>query len=162
MFFGNNVGSKDLHIPKASSRPIQKVKSFGAFGGEAFIDNVVFKNFNQNGKTKCAAKQHIFGRIKTASDKTPMHKFNNCKFVDVDDASVAFFKDPDPGWAIIKDCGAFPCTAPNNILLSFTGTTFDGLTPAGPYSNFQIIPDDPDIGGLVGGALPSCVKKDAW
>jgi len=56
MFFGNNVGSKDLHIPKASSRPIQKVKSFGAFGGEAFIDNVVFKNFNQNGKTKCAAK----------------------------------------------------------------------------------------------------------
>lgn len=91
-----------------------------------------------------------------------MHKFKNCKFVDVDDSSMAFFSDPDPGWAIIKDCGAFPCTAPNNILASFTGTRFSGKTPIRTDSAFQIIPDDPDIGGKVGGALPSCEKRVDW
>ena len=53
MWFSNNVGNKDLHIHKKSARPIHKIKSFGAFGGEAFIENVNFKNFNTRGRTRC-------------------------------------------------------------------------------------------------------------
>jgi len=42
---------------------------------------------------------------------------------------MAFFDDPDEGWANLDDCGAFPCTAPNNILMSFTGTRYAGQMP---------------------------------
>ena len=53
MLFSNNVGGKSPHIPKSSPRPIYKVKTYGAFGGAAYIENVVFKNFNTNGRTRC-------------------------------------------------------------------------------------------------------------
>ena len=60
MFMSNNVKPKDLHIVSKSARPIYKIKSFGAYGGEAFIDRVEFHNFNTGGVTKCQNKQHIF------------------------------------------------------------------------------------------------------
>lgn len=91
MLFGSNVGGKDLHIQSASARPIEKIKTYGAYGGEAYIDNVIFSNFDSNGKTKCSAKQHIFERNSGSSDKIPPHYFSNCKFVDVDENSVAWF-----------------------------------------------------------------------
>lgn len=136
MFFSNNVGGKDLHIPKKSARPIYKIKSFGAYGGIALIENVKFAKFDTGGRTKCQSRQSVFARNPYASDKIPMHKFKNCKFEDVDDSSMAFFTDPPPSWAIVKDCGAFPCTAPNNILASFTGTRFSGTTPVRTDSQF--------------------------
>ena len=162
MLFGNNLRGKDYHITMPSNRPLHKVKSAGAFGGKAFIENVAFKKFNTKGKTKCQNTQTIFARNHYASDKIPPHYFKNCKFEDVDDASMAYFENPDPTWADIVDCGQFPCTAPNNILMSFTGTKYAGQTPARVDAAFQIIPDDPDIGGLVGGALPKCLKRLPW
>lgn len=53
MFFSNNVGDKDLHIVSKSKRPFYKIKTFGAWGGTAFIDRVTFHNFNTGGLTKC-------------------------------------------------------------------------------------------------------------
>jgi hypothetical protein len=53
MLFGNNIGSKDLHIPKASPRPIYKIKSAGSWGGTVEVDNVVFSDFMGGGKTAC-------------------------------------------------------------------------------------------------------------
>ena len=148
MIFGNNVKGKTLHLPAASPRPISKIKSYGAYGGIAQIDNVTFKNFNKNGLTACASRQSIFARNPYASDKIPMHYLTNITFEDVDTKTMAFFDDPPSKWAIVKDCGAFPCTAPNNILLSFTTTTYSGTTkPDDELADFQIIPDDPNIGG---------------
>lgn len=60
MLFGNNVKGKDAHIPKASSRPIYKIKAFGAWGGEVEVDNVSFNKFNTGGRTKCSNRQSIF------------------------------------------------------------------------------------------------------
>jgi hypothetical protein len=163
MLFGNNVGGKTLHIPAASPRPIYKIKSYGSYGGIAQIDNVTFKNFNTGGKTACQGRQSIFARNEHASDKIPMHYFTNIKFEDVDTASMAFFEDPPSKWAIIKDCGEFPCTGPNNILLSFTTTTYSGSTqPSQTYADFQIIPDDPNIGGKVGSAWATCEARTDW
>jgi len=66
-----------------------------------------------------------------------MHKFTNCKFNNVDDGSIAHFENPDPGWANLDDCGQFPCTAPNNILMTFTNTRYSGATtPQGAYRDF--------------------------
>jgi hypothetical protein len=33
--------------------------------------------------------------------------------------------DPPKGWANLDDCGNFPCTAPNNVILSFTRSSLD-------------------------------------
>jgi len=46
-----------------------------------------------------------------------MVEFYDTKFIDVDGDAIAYLDDPDPGWANIKDCGEFPCTAPSNVLL---------------------------------------------
>jgi len=113
--------------------------------------------------TKCAARSVIFERNPYASDKIPIHYLTNITFEDVDTKSMAFFDDPPSKWAIIKDCGEFPCTAPNNILLSFTSTTYSGSTkPDQEYADFQIIPDDPNIGGAVGSAWATCEARTEW
>lgn len=136
MIFGNNMAGKDAHIPMASSRPIYKIKAFGAWGGEVEVDNVSFNKFNTGGKTKCSNRQSVFQRNPYASDKIPFHHFYNTKFNDVDEDSVAWFTNPPKKWAIVKDCGAFPCTAPNNIILSFSDTRFSGVTPVSTSPNF--------------------------
>lgn len=47
---------------------------------------------------------------------------------------------PPQSWANSDDCGVFPCTAPLNALLSFTGTTFEGpATPTATGADFEII-----------------------
>ena len=162
MLFGNNIEGQSLHIQKASNRPIYKIESYSAYGSEVQITNVRFKNFNNNGKTKCDKRQTIFARNPYSSDKIPLHKFSNCKFTDVDDNSMAFFSDPNPAWANSADCGEFPCTAPNNILMTFIGTSFNKQTPTEVDRQFQIIPDDPDIGGKVGSVLETCQFKQEW
>jgi len=34
--------------------------------------------------------------------------------------------DPVPAWANKDDCGPFPCTAPSNVVMQFTGASFSG------------------------------------
>lgn len=75
---------------------------------------------------------------------------------------MTLLKNPDDGWAKISDCGQFPCTGPNNIILSFKNTGFTGTTtPTETNSDFKIIPDDPNIGGDVGSTL-GCQLKSNW
>lgn len=137
MFFGNNVSSKSLHIERNVNRPIQKIINYSAYGGEVIIENVSFLNFNTAGQTDCQARQTIFARNPYASDKIPVHEFVNCKFVNVDTSSIAFFEDPNPEWEEIEECGQFPCTGPNNILARFRGTSFSGQsTPAQTFAQF--------------------------
>lgn len=90
MLFGNNLGAKDLHPTMASALPVYKVKSAGSWGGEITVKNVKFENFRK-AVTSCGNKQTVFQRNKYASDKIPMHKFNNCKFTDVDEESLIWF-----------------------------------------------------------------------
>jgi len=55
-----------------------------------------------------------------------MAEFYDTVFNNVDQDAFAFLMDPSPGWANMKDCGNFPCTAPKNALLIFKDTTFKG------------------------------------
>lgn len=93
MLFGNNWGSKDLHPTMASSLPVYKIKSEGAWGGNIQITNTKFANW-LNGKTQCGAKQHIFQRNPNGSDKIPIHYFSGSIFERVDQWSFAWLKDP--------------------------------------------------------------------
>jgi len=97
----------------------------------------------------------IFERNPSGSDKIPPHWFNNCKFEDVNDDGFAFLEKPAPGWANVKDCGNFPCTAPNNIIFTFVNTKYYKATPTFTGSAFAIVPDDETVGGT----YPKCTHK---
>lgn len=56
-------------------------------------------------------------------------QFFDTKFVNCETDAIAYFMEPPQKWAIIKDCGAFPCTAPKNTIFSFKRTKFEGLRP---------------------------------
>ena len=124
MLFTNNAAGKDLHPTMPSALPIHKIKSNGVWASSAEVKNVSFNNFN--GLTKCGRKQYMIMRNEFAADYIPIHKFINTKIKNVDDSSVAFIKDPNPGWAKKSDCDTFPCTAPSNVVLHFQSTQFSG------------------------------------
>ena len=85
-----------------------------------------------------------------------MHKLTSCKFTDVDEESLAWFQDSPWSWANTSDCGQWPCTAPENIVMSFLGTTWDGVTPPNAPGTFQLV----GAGGPnVGGKYKGCVDK---
>jgi len=140
-----------MHPTSASALPVSKSKAQGAWGGKVTYSNCKFEGFI--GKAKCGARSVIFERNKNDSDKIPMHYFNNMEFKNVDNAGWAFLKKPNKGWANVKDCGNFPCTAPNNYIMTFSGTTYTGTTkPTSTPADFVIVPDDKTVGGT----YPSC------
>jgi hypothetical protein len=104
--------------------PIFKSKKQGAWGGKVTYNRCTFKNFV--GKSKCGQKSVIFTGNKYDSDKVPMHYFNSMTFDNVDNEGWAYLAKPPAKWANVKDCGNFPCTAPNNLIFSFTGAKFTG------------------------------------
>ena len=64
----------------------------------------------------------------------------------------AYLEKPPTAWANVKDCGNFPCTAPNNLIFTFAGTTFTGTTqPSTTAADFVIVPDDETVGGTYPG-----------
>ena len=71
-----------------------------------------------------------------ASDYIPLHEFFDTKFIDVEEGAMAHLLTPPPGWAIIKECGEFPCTGPLNALYSFKKTRFEGATPVDTNPTF--------------------------
>jgi hypothetical protein len=67
--------------------------------------------------------------------------------------------DPNPGWANKDDCGPFPCTAPSNIVMQFTGTTYSGLyNPSLTAADFQIISDTDSVSNT----FPTCKNQTQW
>jgi hypothetical protein len=46
MLASANEGSKSLHPVKKSEEPLYKIKSNGAFGGQVFLEDLTFKNFD--------------------------------------------------------------------------------------------------------------------
>jgi len=144
-----------LHPTSASALPISKSKAQGVWGGKVTINRCTFKNFI--GKAKCGARSVVFERNKFESDKIPPHFFNNCIFDNVDDSGWAFLDKPPTAWANVKDCGNFPCTAPNNLIFSFAGTQFTGaIKPSTSAADFVIVPDDVTVGGT----YPGCKRYE--
>jgi hypothetical protein len=77
----------------------------------------------------------------------------------VDQNALAFLMSPPAEWANIDDCGQFPCTSPNNVLIQFERSTYAGsLTPSRLDRNFQI------ISGLDenSGAFRGCSRVNEW
>lgn len=77
-----------------------------------------------------------------ASDFIPVQEFDETTFTDVEEAALGYFFDPPQEWAVIDDCGQFPCTGPKNTIFSFKNTKFDGKLdkPSFAAPKFQMIP----------------------
>jgi hypothetical protein len=88
------------------------------------MHRVNFHNFNA--ETDCGARQRVFGRNPYAADYIPLQEFSQSTFDNVEDAAMAWFEPSPQGWANPTDCGEWPCTAPENIVMSFTGAQFSG------------------------------------
>jgi hypothetical protein len=76
------------------------------------------------------------------------------KFVDVREQAMAYIMHPDPGWANINDCGDFPCTAPLNAIIDFSGSTFEGTKPTWQAKDFQIIANNSGFAPYIEGCKP--------
>jgi len=69
-------------------------------------------------------RNHVFTISPYGSDYVPMMEFYDTKFTNVEDDAMAYIYDPPKGWANLKDCNEFPCTAPLNVILTFKRSTF--------------------------------------
>jgi len=144
---------KSLMPTGASELPLYKSHGEGNWGGKMTINDCTFSKFQ--GLSGCGEKSTLLASNPGSSDKIPPHFFNNCILEDVDDNGFAFLVKPNPGWANVKDCGNFPCTAPNNLIFSFAGTTWKGTTPTSTPEAFVVIPNEKTVGGT----YESCVER---
>ena len=88
-----------------------------------------------------------------------MHKFKNTKFNNVSENAVIYINDPNPSWANPTDCIEWPCTAPENVVLSFEGTQYLGsVRPVKTVSNFQIVSDVEEAVN----AYQNCEMRPKW
>lgn len=102
-------------------------------------------------------QQRAFELNPSGADLVPVHEFYDTTFESNEDDALGYFLEPPQGWAIIKDCGNFPCTAPKNTLFSFKRTKFRGLRPSFAAENFQMIPDTPNFSEHI----PGCERWES-
>jgi len=111
---------KDLHIASKSPLPPHNTMSISAWGTKCIFNRLEFINWNST--TKNGMKNNVFVISEFNSDYTPMMEFHDTKFINVSADAMAYIYDPPQKWAIIKDCGEWPCTGPQNALFSFKNT----------------------------------------
>jgi hypothetical protein len=113
----------------------------------------------KSARTYCGNKQRLFVINPWAADYIPQVKAIGTKFENVDQDAMTYLYSPPAEWANTDDCGEFPCTAPNNILLKFEKSTFSGLiTPINTESTFQIISGNDDNSAKI----KNCKKYLSW
>jgi len=77
---------------------------------------------------------------------------------------MAWIEKPNPGWAAEKpmespsNCGNWPCTAPENVVLAFKETTYESNSELDEDANFQITSDNSAVAGVMTG----CTSMPEW
>ena len=162
---GASSGSKKVPESMLSSLPYHKLMSEASWMTEAFATNVTFKNWASGEKSCSSSKYHrIFAINSAASDHVPVIVFTNSVFENVANDAIAYLYDPPAGWADINDCGAFPCTAPKNLIIKFVNSSASGANIPDIDSiqtggvDFVILPDNYDAVSY----LDNCTRVSAW
>jgi len=68
-----------------------------------------------------------------------MQFFKTIVFDNVANDAVSYIYDPPAGWAKIDDCGKFPCTGPQNIVMQFDKVTCTGTKKPGFCSDKEAV-----------------------
>lgn len=111
------------------------------------------KFYNLKATTKLGMDYRAFAMNPWASDMVPMQYFYDTEFINCEQDALAYFMEPPQKWAIIKDCGAWPCTGPKNTMFWFQRTKYTGVRPTWAAENMQMIPDVPGLSEYI----PNCV-----
>ena len=129
----------------------------GAWGTTAHMYNNEFINFYP--KTQTGAQQNVIclGE-KTSFNFIMPHMFRNTKMNNVSPDALAYIMAPPQKWANLKDCGAFPCSGPLNILFSFLDTKYSTGSLLNNGKDFQIISNNTGLSPY----LDTCEPKPAW
>lgn len=132
-----------------SHLPYEKPISYANWFTEARVTNVKFKNWESGFRSCSSTTLHrVFGINSDASDGNPITYLDQVEFVNVNNDAVAYLFTPPQKWAIVRDCGQFPCTGPLNLALKFTNTIASGTNVPNIYTissaqtTFQIIPNN--------------------
>jgi len=155
---------KTPHNPSASARPVYKIKSYHTWNGKVITENTTYNNFKSE-LTSCGGQQSVFAITHYGSDLVPIHEFKNINFMNVKYDALAYIFDPPQEWAVIDDCGEWPCTAPSNVVYTFYNSLFgrnDGVTILPPWGSlsqtFQVVSDF----ATAVSTYPNCVKVATW
>ena len=97
--------------------PNDHIVSDATWGGKTFISHVEFLDFQK--ESECGGRQRIFGIHRNATDYIPAVQTNSITFDNVRPDAVAYFPTKKQEWIGAGICGEFPCTAPENIIISF-------------------------------------------
>lgn len=128
-WFASGLASyKDLHPLSASALPVYKMKSAGTWASYNELKGITFHDFDSTTIQGCSSKQYTMGLNPGASDHVHEQIFKDIVFDNVHEDAMLNIYDPPTSWANPTDCGNFPCTAPQNVVLRFTGTTYTGST----------------------------------
>lgn len=111
------TASKGLHITMMSGLPPHNIMSVSNFGGRIIFNNAQFINWKA--KSALGMRNTVFEINSFAPDYTPMVEFYGTKFHNVEEDAMGYIYDPPKKWAIIKDCGSWPCTGPQNAMFTF-------------------------------------------
>ena len=103
-------------IRDASQYPAYQTDADVAYGGTTTYENLKFVNF-KSGYNWCGAEQRLFRLNPQSADYIPKVNVVNPTLINVDQDALAFLFTPPNTWATIDDCGEFPCTGPNNVLI---------------------------------------------
>lgn len=154
--FANHA--KPALITSTPAWPQYKIKADASFGGKTLYENIAFINF-KSAKTFCGGDQKLFRLNPTGADYYPTVKLTSPRFENVDWDAMAYLYTPPNAWAVVDDCGEFPCTGPLNTLFMFEKATYNGtIRPAITSSSFQIIAgNDENSQGF-----SNCRKVDSW
>ena len=129
--------------------PYHKFKTNANWFTEGYYTDFIFKNWPSKTRQHCASPtskvQNILFLNPFGSDHAPVDRFINPIFDNVHSDAIIFLADPNPHWAIIKECGNFPCTGPDNAVIKFEGASFIGANQlTGSPTQFQILPNNPN------------------
>lgn len=86
-------------------------------------------------------------------------KVTNPRFENVAHEAIAYFFTPPNAWAVVDDCGSFPCTGPNNVLIQFERSIFTGsIQPLRTQADWQAISGVDENSGR----LATCMRVNDW
>ena len=138
--------------------PQYKMKADASFGGSTLYENIQFINF-KSGKTWCGSEQRLFRLNPSNGDYYPVIKVTSPRFVNVAQEAIAFFYTPPNAWAVVDDCGNYPCTGPNNVLIHFERSIFSGdIRPLRTQADWQAISGVEESSGR----FTTCRRVNDW
>jgi hypothetical protein len=98
---------------------------------------ITFHDFNRALSCNADRTQTLLALNPESSDKVDIYHFTGTTLDNVEEDAIAYIMDPPSGWANLTDCGTFPCTAPENVIIKFYETTYEGdTTPSFDYEEF--------------------------